>query len=138
VSAVCFQVEVSATSWSLVQRSPTDCGASLFVYDLKSSKTGRPWSSLDRSAKKKKKKKNLGINANYFPRGNNRSHIYSYWRSKSGLYPVPVCARFVAGKIALWQALLRVNLVIIPPVLNAHLRLIAALRWTRRRNLEAF
>jgi hypothetical protein len=26
---VCCQVEVSATDWSLVQRSPTDCGASL-------------------------------------------------------------------------------------------------------------
>jgi hypothetical protein len=26
VSVVCCQVEVSATSWSLVQRSPTDCG----------------------------------------------------------------------------------------------------------------
>ena len=31
VSAVCCQVEVSATSWSLAQRSPTDCGASLCV-----------------------------------------------------------------------------------------------------------
>src|SRR5215510_164036 len=31
VCCVCFQVEVSATSWSLVQRSPTDCGASLCV-----------------------------------------------------------------------------------------------------------
>jgi len=31
VSVVCCQVEVSATSWSLVQRSPTDCGASLNV-----------------------------------------------------------------------------------------------------------
>jgi hypothetical protein len=31
VSAVCCQVKVSATSWSLVQRSPTDCGASLCV-----------------------------------------------------------------------------------------------------------
>jgi len=29
VSVVCCQVEVSASSWSLVQRSPTDCGASL-------------------------------------------------------------------------------------------------------------
>ena len=29
VSVVCCQVEVSATGWSLVQRSPTDCGASL-------------------------------------------------------------------------------------------------------------
>jgi len=31
VGVVCYQVEVSATSWSLVQRSPTDCGASLCV-----------------------------------------------------------------------------------------------------------
>jgi len=31
VSVVCCQVKVSATSWSLVQRSPTDCGASLCV-----------------------------------------------------------------------------------------------------------
>jgi hypothetical protein len=31
VSVVCCQVEVSTTSWSLVQRSPTDCGASLCV-----------------------------------------------------------------------------------------------------------
>ena len=29
VSVVCCQVDVSATSWSLVQRSPIDCGASL-------------------------------------------------------------------------------------------------------------
>jgi hypothetical protein len=28
---VCCQVEVSATSWSLVQRSPTDCGVSISV-----------------------------------------------------------------------------------------------------------
>ena len=31
VSVVCCQVEVSATSWSLIQRSFTDCGASLCV-----------------------------------------------------------------------------------------------------------
>jgi hypothetical protein len=31
ICCVCCQVEVSATSWSLVQRSPTDCGASLCV-----------------------------------------------------------------------------------------------------------
>jgi hypothetical protein len=31
VSVVCCQVEVSATDWSLVQRSPTDRGASLCV-----------------------------------------------------------------------------------------------------------
>jgi len=29
VSVVYCQVEVSATDWSLVQMSPTDCGASL-------------------------------------------------------------------------------------------------------------
>jgi len=31
VRVVCCQVEVSATDWSLVQRSPTDCGALLCV-----------------------------------------------------------------------------------------------------------
>jgi len=31
VSVVCCHVEVSVTSWSLVQRSPTDCGALLSV-----------------------------------------------------------------------------------------------------------
>jgi hypothetical protein len=31
VSVVCCQVEVSTTDRSLVQRSPTDCGASLCV-----------------------------------------------------------------------------------------------------------
>ena len=31
VSAVCYRVEVSATGWSHVQRSPTDCGVSLCV-----------------------------------------------------------------------------------------------------------
>ena len=31
LSVVCCQVEVSGTSWSFVQRNPTDCGASLCV-----------------------------------------------------------------------------------------------------------
>jgi hypothetical protein len=31
-SVVCFQVEVCVTSWSLIQRSPKDCGASLCVW----------------------------------------------------------------------------------------------------------
>jgi hypothetical protein len=31
VSVVCCQVEVSATGWSLVQRSPTECGVSTSV-----------------------------------------------------------------------------------------------------------
>ena len=41
VTVMCCQVEVSATSWSLVQRSPTDCGASLCV--LETSCMSRPW-----------------------------------------------------------------------------------------------
>ena len=41
VSVVCCQVEVSATSWSLVQSSPTDCGASLC--DLETSRIGAPY-----------------------------------------------------------------------------------------------
>jgi hypothetical protein len=32
VSVVCCQVEVSATGWSLVQMSPTECGVSKVVY----------------------------------------------------------------------------------------------------------
>jgi len=31
VSVVCCQVEISATDWSLVQGSPTDCGASCVI-----------------------------------------------------------------------------------------------------------
>jgi hypothetical protein len=41
VSVVCCQVEVSATGRSLVQRSPTDCGAS--ECDSVGSKTRKPW-----------------------------------------------------------------------------------------------
>jgi len=41
VSVVCCQVEVSATIWSLVQRSLTDCGASLC--DLETLLMRRPW-----------------------------------------------------------------------------------------------
>jgi hypothetical protein len=39
VSVVCCQVEVSATSWSLIQRSPTECGVSKKC-DREASKTG--------------------------------------------------------------------------------------------------
>ena len=41
LSVVCFQVEVSATGRSLVQRSPTDCGVS--EYDREASIMKRPW-----------------------------------------------------------------------------------------------
>jgi len=35
VSVVCCQVEVSATSWSLAQRSPTDCGGHVWSRNIK-------------------------------------------------------------------------------------------------------
>jgi hypothetical protein len=38
---VCCQVEISATGWSLVQRSPTECGVSISVI-VKPRKTRRP------------------------------------------------------------------------------------------------
>jgi hypothetical protein len=41
VSVVCFQVEVSESGWSLVQRRPTDCGVS--ECDLEALTTRRPW-----------------------------------------------------------------------------------------------
>jgi len=41
VSDVCCRVEVSATSWSLVQRSSTDCGAALC--DIETSWMRKPW-----------------------------------------------------------------------------------------------
>jgi hypothetical protein len=53
VSVMCCQVVVSATSWSLVQRSLTICGASLCVIK-KTSRMRRSWPALGRSAKEKK------------------------------------------------------------------------------------
>jgi hypothetical protein len=41
VSVVCCQVEVSATSWSLVQRSPTECCVSECDHET-STKRGGP------------------------------------------------------------------------------------------------
>jgi hypothetical protein len=37
----CCEVEISATGWSLVQRSPTECGVS--ECDLGTSTMRRPW-----------------------------------------------------------------------------------------------
>jgi hypothetical protein len=41
VSVVCCQVEVSATGWSLVQRSPNECGVS--ECDREALTMRRPW-----------------------------------------------------------------------------------------------
>jgi hypothetical protein len=55
VCVVCRQVEVSATSWSLDQRSPTDCGASLCLI------TKTPWPRKSQPVMdcRGKKKKNI-------------------------------------------------------------------------------
>ena len=45
VTVVCCQEKVSATNWSLVQRSPTDCGVLLYVCDLETSWMTRTWPS---------------------------------------------------------------------------------------------
>ena len=42
VSVVCCQIEVSASGWLLVQRSPTDCGVSKWAW-LGSHANGGPW-----------------------------------------------------------------------------------------------
>ena len=51
VSVVCCQVEVSATSWSLVQSSPTD--GCVVVCDLETSWMRRPWPTRGCCAKRK-------------------------------------------------------------------------------------
>jgi len=51
VSAVCCEVEVSATSRSLIQRSPNDYGVSWF--DLETSWMRRPWPNGGCRAKNK-------------------------------------------------------------------------------------
>jgi hypothetical protein len=54
VSVVCCQVEVSATSWSLVQRSPTDCGVSQNVCDHVTSTNEEAQAHIGLSSHRKK------------------------------------------------------------------------------------
>jgi hypothetical protein len=49
MSVVCCQVEVCAMSWSLVQRSPTNCGC-VIVYDPETSRMREAMTALGRSA----------------------------------------------------------------------------------------
>jgi hypothetical protein len=55
MSVVCLQVEVSATSWSLVQRSPTDCGVSCVIYK----NNPREWGGKDPLGGYRAKNKNI-------------------------------------------------------------------------------
>jgi hypothetical protein len=57
VSVVCCQVEVSATGWSLVQRSPTECGVS--EYDSEASKNEEAQAHIGLSSHRKKNYKHL-------------------------------------------------------------------------------
>jgi hypothetical protein len=54
VSVVCCQVEVSATSWSLVQRSPTDCGVSQMCVIVKTRRNEEAQAHIGLSSHKKK------------------------------------------------------------------------------------
>jgi len=62
VSVVCCQVQVSVTSWSLVQRSLTECGVS--ECDSEASIMRKPWPNGSYRAMKKK--------------SNHTAHIYSH------------------------------------------------------------
>jgi hypothetical protein len=54
VSVVCCQVEVSATSWSLIQRSPTDCGVSQMYVIMKPRRNEEAQAHIGLSSHKKK------------------------------------------------------------------------------------
>jgi hypothetical protein len=55
VSVVCCQVEVSATSWSLVQRSPNDCGVSQMCVTMKPRRNEEAQAHIGLSNHRKKK-----------------------------------------------------------------------------------
>jgi hypothetical protein len=57
VSVVCCQVEVSATSWSLVQRSPTECGVSQTCVITKPRRNEEAQAHIGLSSHRKMRKK---------------------------------------------------------------------------------
>jgi hypothetical protein len=59
VSVVCCQVEVSATSWSLVQRSLTDCGVSQMCVIMKPRRNEEAQAHIGLSSHRKKNVKRL-------------------------------------------------------------------------------
>jgi hypothetical protein len=65
ISVVCCQVEVSATSWSLVQRSPTDCGVSKMCVITKPRRNEEAQAHVGLSSHRKK----------------NTYHLFTYHRS---------------------------------------------------------
>jgi hypothetical protein len=57
VSVVCCQVKVSVTSWSLVQRSPTDCDVSKKCVIVKPRRNEKAQAHIGLSSLKKKEKR---------------------------------------------------------------------------------
>jgi len=53
VTAVCCQVEVFASSWSLVQKSPTGCDVPECDHEFSTIRRPRPFRAVDRWQKKK-------------------------------------------------------------------------------------
>jgi hypothetical protein len=64
VSVVCCQVEVSATSWSLVQRSRTDCGVSKVCVIMKPRRNEEAQAHIGLSSHTQKKVKLPSTNTN--------------------------------------------------------------------------
>jgi hypothetical protein len=54
VFVVCCQVEVSATGWSLVQRSPTECGVSQMCVIVKPRRNEEAQAHIGLSSHRKK------------------------------------------------------------------------------------
>jgi len=81
VSVVSCQVEVSATKWSLVQRSPTDCGVSECA--LETSWMSRPRPIGDSHTKNKPTNKKI---SNYDMTFFSHSYRAAFWYYQSFIY----------------------------------------------------
>ena len=91
VSVVCCQVEVSASGWSLVQRSPTECVVS--EYDLEALIKG-PWPTKGRRVFKKILRNKSWPYKGYFWCGGNMTNS---WRSKQRHTEWGKCRRQLLG-----------------------------------------
>jgi hypothetical protein len=83
VSVVCCQVEVSATSWSLVQRSPTDCGVSHMCVTMKPRRNEEAQAHIGLSSHKKNiYNESCGEGPTVCNKP--RSHVYKRCRNPNG------------------------------------------------------
>ena len=104
MSVLCCQVEVSATSWSLVQRSPTDLRW-VVVCDLETSKMRRPWPTGGGGCRVKKKNKSPNsVSVSAFKDSRFRSVLYfsqqlSYWNKQDTQCTYNVTVRGVCATV---------------------------------------